>query len=260
MIISGGRRWALGTSLGVVAMVVVAGCGSNGTAGVTFPPSPQPQALITGVVRMPNGVLASARSQWRWAGGLRLLSPADAAIVENPSVFPASGVRVSLVRVDQLDAKDGVINSPVTLVQSLDTDVNGRYTINSNQEVPAVGGCGLMAYVGGLNQQTLTRAFVLYPAEACTGDDPKCTDVDVVSETVVRVVLHRLTQAPPVQLCDFPKESPGIQAITDAVSNAVFTATGSDVEEINQVAFALAVTNANVQQAIDEATGAPVAD
>ncbi len=109
-----------------------------------------------------------------------------------------------------------------------------------------------MVAVGDLNQQTLTRAFVLAPA-------PADTDVDVVSETVVRVVLDRLTKAPPVDLCEFTLGSPGLQAITDAVSNAVFTATGANVEEINQAAFELAIANTGVRIAIDQATGVPVA-
>ncbi len=255
------RSRALGASLGALclAMLAVGGCGSNGTAGLTFPPSPKPEALVKGVVQLPYGVLAATQSPWQWAARLHLFSPAYASPdqcnypVCNPNVFPASGVRVTLERVDHADAADGVIDNPVPLAQSSDTDESGGYTINANSTVPAIEGCGYMAYVGGADQQTLTRAFILTSAAADT-------EVDVVSETVVRVVLDRLTKAPPVQLCDFPLGSPGLQGITDAVATAVFTATGTNVEEMNQSGFEKAMANQGVKQAIDQATGVPVAD
>jgi hypothetical protein len=262
MIIVGGakRRWAVGTNLGVlcIAMLTMTGCGSDGKATATFPTPVPAEALVTGVVRLPNGVLASARSPWTLAARFGLLASAHAASVENPSVFPAGGVQVTLSRVDHADAADGVIgdnpgNAPLILGQSLNSDEEGNYTINKTKQVLSVDGCGFMVAVGDLRHATLTRAFVLAAS-------PAATDIDVVSETVVRVILDRLTKAPPVQLCEFALGSPGLQAVTDAVSNAVFTATGSTVEEINQSAFEKAMANADVQAAVDEASGVPVAD
>jgi hypothetical protein len=264
MIISGRRRgsWVLGTICSTLcaATLAIAGCGSDGKASVIFPPTPKPEALVTGVVLLPNGQLVSTNGFWQWADAIRLLAPASATTTQNASVFPTSGVRVSLSRVDQADAADGVIggDSPhgsgvgVPLAQSLDTDASGNYTIYRSSAADSVDGCGFMLSVGNVNQFTLTRAFVLAEGPG--------TDVDVVSETVVRVVLNRLTKAPPVQLCEFPLGSPGLQAITDAVSDAVFTATGSNVEEINQAGFEKAMANANVRAAIDAATGIPVAN
>jgi hypothetical protein len=202
---------------------------------------------------MPNGQLVSANSYWQWAKSITLLTPAYAKTYQNPNVFPVGGVPVTLERVDHADAADGSIDTPLNLNNSAPTDVSGNFTIYKTQAGPILDGCGFMLSVGGRNQRTLTRAFVLAP-------DPAVTDVDVVSETVVRVVLDRLTKAPPVGLCDFPLGSPGLQAITEAVSAAVYTATGADVEEINLSAFRMASTNAAVQAAVEAATGLQVAE
>src|SRR5262245_38954238 len=93
--------WEVGACVGVVclAMLAIAGCGSNGDASVELPPKPKPEVLVKGVVSMPNGTLASTQSFWKWAMSGQLLPSAFAAIA-NPSVFPAPGVRVTLARVD----------------------------------------------------------------------------------------------------------------------------------------------------------------
>ena len=264
------RGWGWGVCVSVLccALLAVAGCGSNGDASLTFPPPGKPQPLVTGLVRLPNGLLVSTNPFWQWAK-VGLFETAYAA-TQNPSVVPASGVRVTLSRVDHADAADGIIGNPhgtsvgsgvgTPLSQSLDSDEEGKYTINTTDLISALGGCGLMVAVGGANQHTLTRAFVLYGAADCLDDDLKCTDVDVVSETVVRVVLDRLTKSPPVDLCEFPAGTPGLQGITDTVAQAVFTATGNDVEEINQAAYEKASASNQVKLAIDAATGIPVAN
>jgi hypothetical protein len=159
-------------------------------------------------------------------------------------IHVASGVRVSLSLVDELDAADGQIKSPLLVAQS-DTDDTGRYNI-IDPGAENIDECRLMAAVGDQNQ--LTRAFVL----------SHNTDISVVTEATVRVVLDRLSKAPPVQLCQNFTTS-GLQAITDAVSRAVFTATGDNVADINQLAFDNAVQNATVKKSIDNVTGVPVA-
>ena len=258
MIPDGARqRWAACAGFGVVclAIVLVAGCGSNGGAGVTFPGGQPSEPLTTGIVSMPIDQGAFLGPLQRWAGSLHLFGVAYGAFHANPNVFPTSGLRVTLSRVNPLDATDGVIGnnpgiSPLPLGQPSDTDDSGRYTINKDETVDSVDGCGFMVAVG--NQQSLTRAFVLASA-------PAETNIDVVSETVVRVVLHRVSsQSPPVQLCDF--STLGLVDLTDAVSNAVFTATGADAEEINQNAFDLAIKNNSVKAAVDAATGVPVSE
>jgi hypothetical protein len=85
------------------------------------------------------------------------------------------------------------------------------------------------------------------------------TDVDAVSETLVRVVLNRLTKAPTVQLCnDFTLSS--LQNIYDAINLATRGVTGDSVTQINQNAFAVAMASGRVRQAVDDATGMPVAE
>ena len=265
MIISGGakRSRVLGVALPVLclAMLVVAGCGPDGNAGVDAPPRAPLQPLVTGVVRLPNGELVSANSLWKWAKSTHLVSPAY-AITQNPSVFPANNVRVSLSRVDHADAADGVIgdnsgSAPVPVSIPSDTNSNGQYTIYKTTTARTVDGCGFMLAVGDPRLHTLTRAFVadVPPTDPAVAAE---VDIDVVSETVVRVVLDRLTKAQAVDLCEFQLGSPGLQGITDAVANAVYTATGTNIEELNQSAFEKAIVNPFVKAAVYAATGVPV--
>jgi hypothetical protein len=266
------RKWGVGASLVALCLlsVAVAGCGPTGTAAVTIkktptpdgsqPPTPAPGAsLVTGVVSMPNGVLASTNSWWQWAGGFRPFAAAYGTTVPNPSVGPIpAGAKVSLSRVDPLDAADGVIgNLPgrtPLLLGKADTGDNprGRYTIIQNGNIDISDLCGVIVAVGSEEQNTLTRAFVLSAAQA--GD----TNIDVVSETVVRVVLNRLAKAPPVQLCD-NFSTAGLLDITEAVSSAVYAANGIDAFGINEAAFAKALANETVQATVDAVTGVSVA-
>jgi len=257
-----GQRRAVGTSAVAlcVAILATAGCGSDAKSTLQYPPSPAPEALVSGVVRMPNGELVSAPSMWQWARKFQLLSPLYAATANpNPNIFPTTGVPVTLSRVDNADAADGVIgntpgHAPLFLGQSLETDEQGTYTIDKTDLATTVNGCGFMVAVGDANQGTLTRAWVLTPA-------PGTTDIDVVSETVVRVVLDRLTKSPPVNLCrDFPLGSPGLQGITDAVAAATFTATGATVQEMNDSGFQKAMASDLVKAAVTAATGVAVTE
>jgi hypothetical protein len=82
------------------------------------------------------------------------------------------------------------------------------------------------------------------------------TNIDAVSEAVVRVVLERITEAPPVQLCDFTNA--GLANIAAAARNAACSASGSTVAEFNDSAFERVRVNRKVKEAIDAATGVPV--
>jgi len=243
-----------------VAGIAMAGCGSDAKSTLQFAPTPAPGALVTGVVSMPNGELASASSPWQWARKLHLSSPLYAATTSpNPNIFPTGGVPVTLSRVDDADAADGIIgntpgHAPLLLGQSPETGADGTYTVDKTDLATTVNGCGFMVAVGDANQGTLTRAWVLAAA-------PGATDIDVVSETVVRVVLDRLTKSPPVDLCrNFPLGSPGLQGITDAVAAATFTAVGSTVQEMNDSGFQKAMASAQVTAAVTAATGVAVAE
>jgi hypothetical protein len=221
-----------------VLAVSVAGCGSDGTITVQEQPmQPGSTASITGTVFAPHGEIAS-RGNWEWLNPLNLVSKAYAVI--NPNVMPVGpGALVTFTHIDSVDAADGRIDSPRLIAQGL-TNVDGQFIINA-READDVDACRRMVAVGGGEQ--LTRAFVT----------SAITNIDVGSEATVRVVLNRLTQAPPAQLCDFTTTD--LIRLLDIVSNASYTATGRTVAEINQNAYELAVTNPCVQDAVQKATG-----
>jgi len=240
----------LGLCLALATLVVAAGtgCGNDGNVGVTFPPTPkQIEDGVSGVVQMPNGQFSSAGSWWEWPATLNLVTRAFA--VRNPNVSPVgAGVLVAISHIDPLDAADGRIDGPL-LIDQTQTDEQGRYQI-IDAALDDVDQCRLMLAVGSGDQ--LTRAFV---TSHSTNDDES---LDAVSEATVRVVLDRLTKAPPVQLCDFSTDD--LRNIYQAVSLAAYTARGTTVAQINADAFAKAMRNAGVQKAVAQATGSTVAN
>jgi hypothetical protein len=238
-----GRR-AVGGLLGATCLaVIVAGCGSNGTADVTLRPTPRPiVAAVNGTVFAPNGEFAAADIWHRWANAVCLLSPAYAQTCL-ANLMPAVGeLNVALWYVDSIDAKDGEIDNP-RLINQARTDGEGLYEI-VDAAAQDLNACRLMVVVGG--NETLTRAFAI----------DHTTNIDAVSEAVVRVVLERLTQSPPVQLCDFTNA--GLANITQKTQNAACSAKGDTVAELNESAYQHAKVNRGVIQAITDATGVPV--
>lgn len=218
--------------------VLVSACGSDGT--ITVNPSgggADSTAVMGGTVYAPNGEIAQADPWLRWLRAPGLSSAAYAAT--NPTVRPVSGAVVSLLRVAEADAADGVITSAVLLAQAL-TNLDGAYKI-TGPDAARVGDCGVMAAVGG--GELLMRAFALTPI----------TDIDVCSEATVRIVLRRLTQAPPAQLCELDTRE--LRILQTIVCDATFTATGSGVPELSFNAFQLASSDACVADAIQKATG-----
>jgi len=236
----------IGAGVGVaLAVLTTTGCGTSGEVSVGFPSeTPMITGEVTGIVRAPNGVFAKADRWWWWPAQLRL--PEASAIV-NPTISPVGeGSLVALSQVDPLDAKDGMIDRPL-LVGQVTTDLDGRYTI-IDPAANDLSGCPLLVSVGG--PQDLTRSFV---SSHKTNPDES---LDAVSEAVVRVVLNRLRQAPPVQYCDFTAN--GLDKIYEAASAAAYPATGDTVFDINQDAYAKVLVNRAVKKAIDDATGVPV--
>jgi len=224
-----------------VTLLAAAGCGSDGTVEVDLPPTPRSIVpAVSGRIFAPRGQFVAA-DRWRWwPEQLRLVSPANAL----QGVSLAGGIlNVVLWHVDFLDAKDGRIDNPLLINQARTND-DGLYEIVDSVTAD-LDYCRLMVAVG--RNETLTRAFVVSHS----------TDLDAVSEAVVRVILDRLTKAPPVQLCDFT--TAGLANILDKASNAAFSARGDSVAEINAAAFERVRVNRNVKQAIDDATGVPVA-
>ena len=264
MIRSGGTRraWRAGTGGAALclAILTVAGCGADGSVGADLVIVPPPPPLVSGTVRMPNGTLASTASWRRWASAMPLLGTAYGDSITNRWVRPVGAdVPVTLAQVHELDTADGVIgnlpgHAPSLLAEPVSTENTGRYTVRESDDLTSLEGCfGVspgtrsrpMVWVGSGN--TLTRAFVLHAA-------PEATDIDVTSETTVRVVLDRLAKPPAIYLCDITTE--GLEAINDAVSQAVYAANGANVAAINADAFDKAMKSPIVQQTVAAVTGA----
>jgi hypothetical protein len=234
-----------GGFLGTVClMLAAAGCGSNGTADIFLRPTPQAiVGAVNGTVLAPNGEFAAADGWRRWACAFNLLSPAYAQGTCLMNLMPAGGtLPVALWQVDLLDAKDGKIDNP-RLLNEARTDDEGLYEI-VDPAAEHLDTCRLMVAVG--SNDILTRAFVI----------EHTNNLDAVSEAVVRVVLARLTQSPPVQLCDFTNA--GLANILDKANDAACSAKGNTVAAINQSAYDHVRVNCGVLQAINGATGVPV--
>lgn len=224
---------------GILLAVLVAACGNDGTISVNQSNSGEDTtAIVSGTVYAVNGEIAAAERSPNWLRLPALLGSAYAA--SNPGVRPVGGgAVVSLLRVSEIDAADGKVESGVLLGQAL-TNLDGRYRI-TRAAPGSTGECGMMTAVGG--GELLMRSFALTAV----------TDIDVCTETTVRVVLARLTEAPPAQLCDFDmRELRNLQTI---VCDATFTAVGSGVAEMNFDAFQLAVADSCVVDAVEKATG-----
>lgn len=227
------------------ATLMAAGCGSNGNVSADSQSQmPPPAPFITGVVFAPNGELAATDNWWRWAARLRLLPPAyaqECAFTRSVLPVDTTGVQVILSHVDQVDAADGQIDDPTFLAQDFVDPNSGVYSILS-AAAANVNECGLIVSVGG--GSVLTRGFVFQ----------RTTNIDAVSEAIVRVILDRLTQAPAVQLCTF--QSAGLQNIYNAAQQAACTVSGDNVFDLNEKVFAKVATDCCVRKAIDNATPA----
>jgi len=249
----------VGAVLGLFSLAVVglAGCGDNHSASADLVPTPRTlEDAIIGVVSEPHGVFASiekdsmfASLQKAWWPSFSLVPRALALRNQNANVEPISCEPppcplVTLSRVDETDAGDGEIDEALLIAQTFTNDV-GHYEI-VNAAAENVDTCRLMVSVGGGPQRT--RSFVL----------ERTADINVTTETTVRIVLERLKLSPPVQLCDFDTES--LKNICNEVSIAVVPAVGDTIAAINDDAFSLAVRNGCVRKAVADATGGPFDD
>jgi len=223
---------------------LASGCGHDGTVVVNIPQATPPiEAAVTGTVFAPNGDFAKLDTWWcRLGRQLQLFSPAYAQVCLQ-DLQPARGIlQVALWLVDLIDARDGEIDNP-RLVNQARTDGDGIYRI-VDPIADNLDTCRLMVVVG--RDESLTRAFVI----------EHTTNIDAVSEAVVRVVLERVTKYPPVQLCDFTNA--GLRNIRNRAKEAACTAKGANVFRINESAYQRVRASQRVQQAIDDATGVPV--
>jgi len=224
---------------GALLAALLGACGNDGTISVNTPNNGEDTtAVVRGTVYAPNGEIAAAERWPQWFRVPALSSVAYAA--SNPNVRPVGGgAIVSLLRVSEIDAADGKIESAVLLGQAL-TNLDGAYRI-TGRDAGKVGECGAMTAVGG--GELLMRAFALTAV----------TDIDVCTETTVRIVLRRLTEAPPAQLCDFDTRE--LRILQTIVCDATFTAAGSNVPELNFDALQLALDDPCVVDAVQKSTG-----
>ncbi len=256
-VVPGGKSVLTAAILGVLAALLLLGCGSNGSSEVGLPEPPgEVEGELTGVVYGPVAVVEppiAAIPTW-WPS---LVSAAYANIF-NEIPFGIRQAHVTLSSVTEADAADGRIDFYDPVVQTVPTDADGRYkvvhdfvetlevceSINQNR---FVGRLLVSVSVGDPNLRGDTRAFVVSTQ----------TDVDASSEAVVRLVLHRIfEQEPPVQLCDFSIE--GLRNLVSIAQDAAYTAAGDTVGEINADAYRLVSENCRALQALDNATGVPV--
>lgn len=231
-----------------VSLLALAGCGSDGTSTIREPhQNPRVEAALVGTVRMPDGQFAALHPLQRFFDRFQLISRALAGAPRHPDIFPVDSHHlVTLSRVNAIDVAHGNTEGAL-LVGAAETDEKGEYAIIDADAREVAVKCRLMASVGG--RPHTTRSFV-WKHEA---------DLDVVSETVVRLVLNRLTLAPAVQLCDFFSES-AFTYLTDEVQRATYAASGSTIEELYESAYSYAAAAGCVRKAIADITGGEYAD
>ena len=185
---------------------LAAGCGADGSSTAVIPGQPGEPIhdsdhnilpAISGTVWVPPGTDFSSLAEWRkWLDTLFL---APSAYAEVPgAVRVQTETWVTLNWLSESDAADGKIDTPRAVSDGLGverTDQNGEYRIIS-ADTNDLDACRMYVSVGSPGKRKWTRAFVF----------DRTADLDSISEAVVRMVLRRLTEAPPVQLCDFSSQ------------------------------------------------------
>lgn len=235
-----------------IAFLALAGCGADGSSGIQEPDQrANPEGALIGTVSMPNGQFAAVNPLFRFIDGLQLIPKAFAAGNGSglpPGFLPVGAEHpVSLFRLySEVDVDHG--NTAGALLVGGDfTNSEGRYEIVDPDAREVALTCRHLVTAGG--GPDLTRSFVWRHT----------TDIDVVSETVVRLILQRISFAPLVHLCDFFSES-ALSCITVEVERATPAATGTTVAEYNDSAFSRAAASGCVRKAIAAATGGEYED
>jgi hypothetical protein len=231
-------------ALGIVVLLlasVLGGCDGEGTVEVIAPPGQQPGPRVTGQVRLPNGELARAATNWERIVTV-LSQPVQALFA--PSVEPVgSGVTVELVFVDPAEANDGELPGDLEVLATAQTNTNGQYQVNLPANTNA-DRCRYMVQVGDAADGTLTRAFVY------RSNGP--VDINFISETVVRQILAALGAGAAEDLCDF--ESADIGALYEAILAAPGTIAGNSIAAVNAASNAAVTADPALQDLIDDAS------
>jgi len=188
-----GGIWAV--AAGLAALTALAGCGADGSSSATFSGSGQNiLPAVSGTVWVPPGTDFAAIPAWRkWLETVFVAPRAYAEIPGEARIQTETWVTLNWLI--ESDAADGKIDAPRALSDGVGaerTDQNGSYKIIS-ADTSNLDACRLYVSVGRSGRRSWTRAFVF----------DRTTNLDAVSEAVVRMVLKRLTEAPPIQLCDF---------------------------------------------------------
>jgi hypothetical protein len=183
---------------GFAALTALAGCGADASSSATLGgPGQDKKPAVIGTVWVPPGTDFAAIPGWRkWLETVFIAPRAYAEIPGEERIQTETWVTLNWLT--ETDAADGTIDSPRAVSDGLGverTDQNGSYTILS-VDAKDLDACRMFVSVGQPAKHSWTRAFVF----------DHTTDLDAVSEAVVRMVLQRLTEAPPLQLCDFSSQ------------------------------------------------------
>jgi hypothetical protein len=227
--IAHGRGYIVLAAVICCAALALAGCGADAHSSAYIPPQ-NPEPSVSGTVYAPND--------------------------EGNEAPVATEQNVALSKLDADKAAHGHPEAGQVLLANGSTDpANGTYFISANElanfqssEVIVQAGSG----------RALTRAFIL---SCTTGATVSCVnaDIDAVSEALVRLVMDRLTEAPPVLLSDFSRD--GLQQMYDYARDALSNppVSGASVSEINDNAYDRLANNKTIHSIMDEVTGVPVA-
>lgn len=223
----------------VAAAAALAGCGADGSSGVVIS-----KPSVDGTVYAPSGEFAARPRSWQWAQALTLVARADALQGMAGVITPEE---VSLSRLDPVAAAHGCPPQIgcTQLITSTRTDSSGKYQI-SNDALADLDTGRLIVHVGSDALFTLTRAFVYSHS----------TDIDANSEALVRLVLHRLTQAPTVPLNTFTAEA--LQSLAMRAQILTQDLSGDSVADVNANVYNRLATSATMQKLMDDITGVPV--
>jgi hypothetical protein len=245
-----GRGYIVRAAVVCCAALALVGCGADGTSSAYIPPQ-NPAPSVSGPVYAPNGQFAAVERWRQWLDALWLMPRAYAALGSETPVISEQNVALSKLDPDQ--AAHGHPELGQYLLGQEPTDpADGTYLISA-KDLANFQPCEIIVQVG--SGGALTRAFIL----SCTTSAPvSCTaDIDAVSEALVRLVMDRLTEAPPVLLSSFTRD--GLQRMYDYAQQALLHVSGASVQEINDNAYQLLANNKTIHSIMDDVTGIPAA-
>ncbi len=240
--------WAAAFCLATLAWV---GCGADGTSSASLQNNPQSGPVVSGTVYAPDGQFSAVSGWRRWADALSLWPSAYANLSGESPINSVEDVSLSLF--DPAAAAHGCKLSPPPCTDpvaggSTRTDAaTGTYQITNSVLTDEVFAdatvADLVVLVGP--QDLLTRAFVL----------SRTTNVDAVSEAIVRLVLNRLPEAPVVSLNDF---TIGRVKYLDCLARPLVEGqgiSGISVSDVNENVYTALANSPTMQQAMDCITG-----